>query len=79
MYKKQSYIELIEMAHFSKNDFFQKMEKSSLFYSRVEPGFKILYSYVYNKQSYIELIEIAHFPKKNYRKKVLSKKQKKPS
>ena len=26
------------------NDFFQKMEKNSLFYSRVEPRFKILYS-----------------------------------
>ena len=40
------------------------MEKNSLFYSRVEPRFKIFYSYVYKKQSYIELIEMAHFSKK---------------
>ena len=40
------------------------MGKNSLFYSRVEPRFKIFYSYVYKKQSYIELIEMAHLPKK---------------
>merc|ERR1712090_57849 len=50
------------------NDFFQKMEKNSLFYSRVEPRFKIFYSYVYKKPSYIELIEMAHFSKKKCRK-----------
>ena len=43
------------------NDFYQKIEKHSLFYSKVKPRFKIFYSYVYKKQSYIELIEMAHF------------------
>ena len=59
------------------NDFFQKMEKNILFYSRVEPRFKIFYSYVYKKQSYIELIEMAHLPKKNCRKWLFPKNGKK--
>ena len=50
------------------------MEKNSLFYSRVEPRFKIFHSYVYKKQSYIELIEMAHFPKKNVENMTFSKK-----
>ena len=48
--------------------FSKKWQKNILFYSRVEPRFKIFYSYVYKKQSYIELIEMAHFSKKNCRK-----------
>ena len=59
--------------------FSKKWEKNILFYSRVEPRFKIFYSYVYKKQSYIELIEMAHLPKKNIENMTFSKKVKKNS